>query len=192
MRWRRLYYVAIVVSGENILTVALLILAVIVAAILGYAATRPDSFRVERTITINAPAEKIFALINDFREWRAWSPWEDKDPALKRDYSGAVSGVGSLYRWEGNNQVGKGTMEILEAPAPAKVVIKLDFEKPFEGHNTAEFTLSSLGGATTVTWAMFGASPFMMKVMGIFMNMDTMVGRDFETGLARMKTAAER
>lgn len=167
------------------------VLVVGVAAVLAYAATKPDTFTVQRTATIKAPPEKIFALINDFRSWGQWSPYEKLDPELKRTYSGAPNGKGAVYAWEGNSKVGAGRMEILDAPAPTKVTIKLDFFRPFEAHNTAEFTLKPQGDATAVTWAMQGPNLFIGKVMSIFVNMDAMVGKDFETGLANLRAASE-
>ncbi len=165
---------------------------VVVAGILIYAATMPDTFRVQRTATIKAPPEKIFALINDLRSWSLWSPYEKKDPAMKRTFSGAASGKGAIYEWDGDNNVGKGRMEITEATPPAKILIKLDFIKPFEGHNTAEFTMEPRNDGTVVTWAMYGSASLMMKVMGLFMNMDNMIGNDFAAGLASLKAAAEK
>jgi uncharacterized protein YndB with AHSA1/START domain len=159
------------------------------------AATKPAEFRVERAAMIEAPAERIFSLIDDFHQWRAWSPWEDRDPALKRTYEGAARGRGAVYAWEGNRNVGAGRMEILSATSPSAIVIKLDFIKPFEGHNTAEFTMLPRGNATdartNVTWAMHGPAPLMHRVMQVFMNLDRMIGKDFETGLANLKKAAE-
>ena len=168
------------------------VLVVIVAGILIYAATRPDTFRVQRSVTIKAPPDKIYALIDDLRLWSGWSPYEKKDPAMKRTFSGAPSGKGAVYEWDGNNNVGKGRMEITNTAPASKVVIKLDFIKPFEGHNTAEFTMEPKGDNTVVTWAMYGSASFMMKVMGIFMNMDNMIGNDFAVGLANLKTLAEK
>jgi uncharacterized protein YndB with AHSA1/START domain len=165
---------------------------VLVGALLAYAATLPDSFRLERSATIQAPPDKVFALVNDFRQWTAWSPWENIDPALKRSYSGAASGVGSAYAWEGNKDVGTGRMEITEAVPGAKLVIRLDFLKPFEAHNTAEFSFARQGETTTVTWAMYGPSPYLAKLMGIVFSMERMVGGQFETGLANLKAAAEK
>ena len=167
-------------------------LAVVVAGILIYAATRPDSFRVQRSASIKAPPDKIFPLINDLHAWSAWSPYEKKDPAMKRTFSGAPNGKGAVYEWDGDKNVGKGRMEITEATPPARILIKLDFLKPFEGHNTAEFTMEPKGDNTVVTWAMYGPSAFMMKVMGIFMNMDNMIGNDFAAGLASLKAVAEK
>ena len=169
-----------------------IVAVVVIAAVLVLAATKPDSFRVERRASIKGRPEKIFGLINDFHNWRSWSPWEKMDPAMQRTYSGPESGKGSVYEWEGNNKVGKGRMEIIDAPPPSKVAIKLDFLKPFEAHNTAEFTLVPKGDATDVTWAMHGPSPFIAKVMSVFMSMDRLVGKDFEAGLANLKAAAEQ
>lgn len=168
------------------------VIVVVVAGILIYAATRPDMFRVQRTATIKAPPEKIFALINDLRSWSQWSPYEKKDPAMKRTFSGAANGKGAVYEWDGDNNVGKGRMEITEATPPGKILIKLDFIKPFEGHNTAEFTMEPRSDGTVVTWAMYGPASFMMKAMGLFMNMDNMIGNDFAAGLANLKAAAEK
>jgi Polyketide cyclase / dehydrase and lipid transport len=143
---------------------------------------------------VQAPAEAIFPLINNFHQWARWSPWEKRDPAMKRDYSGAESGKGAVYAWDGNKNVGSGRMEILDASSPSKITIKLDFFKPFEGHNTAEFTLAPErdASATNVIWVMQGPSSFMSKVMQLFMNFDTMIGRDFEAGLANLKKLAEK
>jgi carbon monoxide dehydrogenase subunit G len=168
-----------------------IIVVVLIAALLVYAATRPDIFRVKRATNIKAPPEKIFALIDDLHRWGAWSPYEKKDPTMKRTYSGAANGTGAVYEWEGDKNVGKGRMEITESSPPFKVMIKLDFVKPFETHNIVEFTLDAQGDSTNVTWDMHGPAPFMSKVIGIFINMDSMVGKDFETGLANLKTVAE-
>lgn len=163
----------------------------VVAGILGYAATRPDQFRVERSTRIDAPPDKVFATISDFHQWGAWSPWEELDPGMNRTHSGAASGQGAVYEWSGNKKVGQGRMEITTATPSQLVVIKLDFLEPFETHNTVELTLAPSGNGTDVTWAMFGSNPFLMKVMGVFMSMDKMVGKDFEKGLARLKKHVE-
>ncbi len=168
------------------------VILVIVAGILIHAATKPNDFRVQRSLAIKAPADRIYALIADFHAWANWSPYEKKDPDMKRSFRGAPSGPGAVYAWDGNKNVGTGRMEVLEAPVPSKVKIKLDFLKPFEGHNTAEFTMVPSGDTTNVTWAMYGPSPFMMKVMGTFMNMDRMIGDDFAVGLANLKAVAEK
>ncbi len=177
---------------KKIVIGVLIALIALIAGVLILAANKPDSFRVQRSATIQAPPEKIFALINDFKRWDAWSPWEKKDPAMKRTYSAVTSGKGARYAWKGNNDVGQGSMEIAESVPPSRVTLNLDFVKPFEGHNVVDFTLEPQGGATNVTWAMQGPAPFMSKVMQVFVDMDSMVGKDFETGLANLKAAAEK
>ena len=151
----------------------------------------PDTFEVKRMGRIQAPAERIFPLLADFHNWARWSPWEKLDPAMTKAYSGAASGRGAIYQWAGNSQAGAGRMEIVEAVAPSLVRIKLDFLKPFEAHNTAEFTLDARDGSTDVTWTMRGNRPYMLKVMSIFFSMDKMLGRSFEEGLANLKGNAE-
>ena len=168
------------------------VLASAIAVVLILAATRPDSFSVQRAAMVSAPPEKIFPLINDFRQWGNWSPYEHKDPAMKRTFSGAVRGKGAVYAWEGDKNVGKGRMEILEASAPSKIAIKLDFFTPFEAHNTAEFTMLPHEDATRVIWRMHGPAPFMARIMHLFINIDNMVGKDFEAGLANLKRLAEK
>ncbi|PZO03541.1 MAG: polyketide cyclase [Hyphomicrobiales bacterium] len=172
----------------------LLVIAIAVTLIL--AAMKPGSFQVQRSIAINAPPERVYPLIADFRAWGAWSPWEKKDPALKRSFSGAEAGVGARYAWVGDKNVGEGSMEIVEAKAPGRVGLKLDFIKPFEAHNDVVFSLQPHGqGATpstNVVWTMTGPVPFFAKIIHVFMNMDAMVGGDFEAGLAAMKATAER
>jgi K+-transporting ATPase KdpF subunit len=171
-------------------------IAIAVVVILGgfliYAATRPDTFRVERTATIKAPPERIFPLINDFQRWGAWSPFEKKDLAMKRTLSGALSGSGAVYEWDGNKEIGQGRMEIVESLPPSRVTLKLDFTRPFKAHNIVDFTLEPRGDSTQVTWAIHGPSPFISKVMGIVFNMDKMIGKDFEAGLAALKTVSEQ
>jgi uncharacterized protein YndB with AHSA1/START domain len=164
---------------------------VLVSALLIYAASKPDTFRVQRAMSIKAPPEKIFALINDLHRWRTWSPYERKDPAMKKTLGGATEGKGAVYEWEGNKDVGKGRMEITDTSPPSRVVIALDFVKPFEAHNIVEFTLEPNGNATNVTWAIHGPSPYFPKLMCIFVNMDSMIGNDFEAGLASLKAVAE-
>lgn len=166
-------------------------LVVVVAAILIFAATKPDTFHIERTASIKAAPDKIVPLIEDYRKWTSWSPWENKDPAMKRTYSGAASGKGAMYAWDGNKDIGQGEMVITEASS-SHVVIAMHFIKPFDSRSTAEFTLQPKGDSTNVTWAMHGPSPYMSKVIGIFFNMDTMIGKEFDTGLANLKTIAER
>ena len=166
-------------------------LALLVLALLIYAASKPDTFLVQRSILVKAPPEKIFPLIDNFHQWKKWSPWEKVDPALKRTYSGAESGIGAIYQWDGNKNIGQGQMEILEMRPPTKLRIKIDFLAPFEGHNTVEFTLEAQGDSTLVSHAMFGPSPYISKLMGIFFNMDKMIGDKFEEGLHSLKAIAE-
>jgi uncharacterized protein YndB with AHSA1/START domain len=177
---------------ETIALAVAAVVAVVVVVVLILAAMKPDSFRVERRATVKADPGKVFLCINDFHNWAAWSPYEKLDPAMQKTFSGAVSGKGAIYEWKGNDKAGTGRMEILESSAPKKITIKLDFLKPFEGHNTSEFTMSPKGDSTEVTWAMQGPSPFMMKIMHVFINMDKMLGKDFEAGLANLKAVAER
>jgi hypothetical protein len=169
-----------------------IIVIILIAALFGFVATRPDTFRVQRATSIKAAPEKIFALLNDFHSWGIWSPWEKMDPTMKKIHNGPANGKGVVYEWEGNNKVGKGRMEIMDTSPPSRITIKLDFFKPFEGHNIAEFTLAAKGGTTNVTWAMYGPSPYIARLMGLFFNMDNMIGKDFETGLANLKTVAEK
>jgi hypothetical protein len=168
-----------------------IIVVVVIAGILLYAATKPDSFRVQRTVLVNAPSDKVFPLINDLKAFATWSPYDKKDPAMKRTFGAVTAGKGATYAWEGNKDVGQGSMEIVES-GPRKVLIKLDIVKPFEAHNMAEFLFEPKGDSTSVTWAVYGPSPYMSKVVGTFMNIDDMIGRDFEKGLADLKAAAEK
>ena len=179
---------------SEIIAISAVALAVAIAIVLILASTRPDTFSVRRSAVVEAPAEKIFPLIENFHQWVNWSPWEDRDPAMKRTYAGAERGKGAIYAWDGNKNVGSGRMEILDASSPSKIVIKLDFFKPFEGHNTAEFTFAPErdASATNITWVMHGPSSLMSKVMQVFMNLDKMIGRDFETGLANLKRLTEK
>jgi len=177
---------------RKILTIFGAVLLATIAVIVVYASTRPDSFRVERSTAMNAPPEKIFPYIEGLKRWAEWSPYEGRDPAMKRAYSGADSGTGAVYEWDGNDDVGKGRMEIVDSTPPHRVVIKLDFLKPFEGHNMAELTVEPKGGQTIVTWAMYGPSTFMTKLIGTFMDMDDMIGRDFAAGLAKLKSVVEK
>ena len=172
----------------------LLLLVAAIAVLLLYATTRPDSFSMQRELLVKAPPEKVYPLITDFGAagWRLWSPWEKIDTDMKRTQSGAATGQGAVYAWEGNDKVGAGRMEITDAQAPTAVTIKLDFLKPFEAHNVAKFTLVPQGDGTRVTWAMSGPSSYLVKVMHIFFDMDAMVGKDFEAGLQGIKAQAEK
>ena len=174
------------------LKIIFIIIAVLIAAVLIYAATKPDTFRIARSTSIKAPPEKIFPLVSDLHNWNIWNPFAKKDLNAKGTYSGSESGVGSAYAWEGNKNVGKGSMEVAQLTPPSEVVYKLDFISPFEAHNTATFTLEPQGYSTQVTWAMSGPQPFMAKLMGVFMDCEKMVGPDFEAGLADLKALAEK
>lgn len=165
---------------------------VAIAALLIFAATRPDNFRVERKAVIQAPPERVFGLINDFHQWPLWSPWEKLDPAMKRTLGGPSSGLGATYAWTGNKDVGSGRMEIKESMPSSKIHIQLDFLEPFESNNQTDFILTPQGNATEVSWVMYGPASFMTKLMSVFASMDKMVGPDFEKGLANMKAVAEK
>lgn len=171
----------------------LLCLLGVIVLVLIYAATRADTFRVERSTTIQAEPAKVYALLNDFHNFPSWSPWQKLDPAMQATHSGAPSGQGAVYSWAGNDAVGSGRMEILQAVPNTSVTVKLDFLKPFEAHNTTLYTLApGNGGTTTVTWAMYGPSPYISKLMGVFVSMDSMIGKDFEHGLTNLKVIAEK
>jgi uncharacterized protein YndB with AHSA1/START domain len=180
---------------EAMIATILIVIVVAVAAVLAYAATKPDTFMVRRSASIAAPAEKIFPMIDDLRAQSAWSPFE-KDPNMKRTHSGAPRGKGAVYAWDGNRQVGAGRIAITESVPHSKVVLLLDMARPFKAHNTVEFTLDRIGAGTNVTgtkvtWAMQGRRPYMAKVMGLFMDCDKMCGGMFEEGLAKLKALAE-
>lgn len=167
-------------------------IALLVVVVLGLAATKADTFALERDTTINAPPSKVFALVNDFHEWEKWSPWDKLDPNMKRMYGGTPSGAGSTFAWEGNSEAGAGSMEILSSMAPSKVEIRLDFTKPFESHNVTAFMIDSTATGSHVVWSMRGPNPFISKIMSVFVSVDKMVGPDFEKGLATMKAEAEK
>jgi Polyketide cyclase / dehydrase and lipid transport len=165
--------------------------AAIFAVLFIVVATRPPTFHIERSITVNAPPEAAFAEVNDFHAWPNWSPWEKMDPGMKKTFAGAPSGAGSIYSWVGNDKVGEGRMTIEKSDQPSLVSIKLEFLKPFAATNTATFTFVPAPGGTKVTWAMDGEKNFMAKAFHMVMDMDKMVGGDFERGLTAMKAAAE-
>ncbi|TMH10962.1 MAG: polyketide cyclase [Betaproteobacteria bacterium] len=173
-------------------TIAIAIVVVVaLGALLLYAATQPDTFSVQRSASIKAPADKIHPLIDDLHRFNTWNPFDKKDPNVKGSYSGPANGPGAAYAFDGK-EVGTGSIRIVESSAPRKVTMQLDMQKPIEGHNTVEFTLTPRGDATEVTWAMRGSSPYIAKLMGVFVNMDRMIGQHFETGLADLKSLAER
>jgi carbon monoxide dehydrogenase subunit G len=171
---------------------ALVVAALVIVALLAYVATRPGSFRVERTATIGAPPAHIAGFITDFRRWALWSPYEHIDPSMSKKVSGAPSGVGAVYEWSGNGKAGAGRMEIVEPASASRIAIRMDFFKPFKARNLVTFTLVPEGAATRVTWAMDGPAPFMSKLMGVFINMDHMIGKDFAIGLENLKAVAEK
>jgi uncharacterized protein YndB with AHSA1/START domain len=177
---------------KTIAFVVVLLLVVVVGAVLAYAATKPDVFHVQRSASVKAPPDKIFPLINDFRSWASWSPYEHKDPAMKKTYSGAATGKGAIYEWDGDKNVGSGRIEIADTTPPSRLAIKLDMIKPFAASNRVEFTLQPQGDTTNVTWTMNGHTPYLAKIMHVFLDMDRMVGQDFETGLANLKALAEK
>jgi uncharacterized protein YndB with AHSA1/START domain len=176
----------------------IIIVAVAIAAVLAYvvifAATRPNTFRLERSVTIDAAPEKIFPLIDNFHNWSSWAPQDKEDPSMKRTYSGAASGAGAVSDWHSTGNAGSGRMSIIESMPPTRVLVKVDFVKPFAAHNLNEFILepiSELGPATKVTWSMQGSNLYVMKLMSAFVNMDRVMGKHFETGLNNLKKAAE-
>jgi uncharacterized protein YndB with AHSA1/START domain len=169
----------------------LLVLAVVGAVLLISVAMRPDNFRVTRSLAIAAPPGAVFPYVNELRRWALWSPWDKIDPALKRTYEGPPSGVGAIYRWEGIRKVGHGNMTITESQPPKRIQFNLEFLKPFKASHTAEFTFEAKGNQTLVTWSIAGKCNFMTKAMHLVMDMDKMIGGDFEKGLAQLKSVVE-
>lgn len=169
----------------------LLVLILLIAGFAVFVALQPADFRIERSGRMAAPPATAFAQVNDFRKWEAWSPWAKRDPSMKQTYEGASSGTGAVYLWAGNNEVGEGRMTIIESKPDELIRIKLEFLKPWQATNEAIFTFKPEGDQTVVNWAMVGKNDFMGKAFCLFMDMDKMVGGDFEKGLAQMKTAAE-
>ncbi len=167
-------------------------LVLCVAVVLVLAAMKPDVFRIQRSVAIKAPPAKIYPLIGDLRAFAQWSPFEKKDPDMKRAYTGAPTGKGQVYEWDGNNNIGAGRLIIADTAEPSKVTMQLEMIRPMEAHNMVDFTLAPNGDTTTVTWAMRGQTPFLGKILHVFMDMDRMVGRDFEAGLTDLKTIAEK
>ncbi len=176
---------------KKILLGIVIVVVVVVAVIAVVAALQPTHYHIERSATINAPTPVVFAQVNDFHKWEAWSPWAKIDPAMKQTCEGAPSGTGAIYTWAGNNQVGEGRMTITESHPSDLIKIKLEFMKPWSATNAANFTFKPQGNQTAVTWTMDGDNNFMGKAFGLFMNMDKMIGGDFEKGLAQMKSVAE-
>lgn len=166
-------------------------LAALIVIVLAVIATRPSTYRVERTTRIAAPPDVVFALVNDFHAWDRWSPWAHLDPSMRTTYGGPASGVGATYAWVGNDKVGEGNMRITENRPPQKVDIRLEFVKPMASVNQTEFTFRPDGAGTRVNWAVTGPLDFMGKGMDLFVGMDRMIGGDFEKGLASMRREAE-
>ena len=175
----------------NILLAVAAVIIALVIVLLIVVALRPADFRISRRISTAAPASAVFPHVNDLSKWREWSPWEKLDPNLKRTYEGPAAGVGAGYAWEGNPQVGQGRMTITESRPSDLVRIRLEFIKPFQATNTSEFSFERAGSDTVITWSMSGRNNFMAKAFGLLMNMDKLIGKDFEKGLARLKTIAE-
>jgi hypothetical protein len=169
----------------------LIAVAAVVVAFIGVVSMRPSDFRVSRTATISAPPPAVFAQVNDFHKWDAWNPWSKLDPNIKQTYGGAPAGVGATYAWTGNGNVGEGRMTITESHPSDLIRIRLEFLKPFAATHTAEFTFKPAGPKTDLTWSMAGKNNFMAKAMHLFMNMDKMIGGQFEKGLADIKAIAE-
>jgi uncharacterized protein YndB with AHSA1/START domain len=168
------------------------LIALVVLAILVIAAFRAGTLQIQRARQIEAPPDKVFALIDDFHKWKEWAPQDMEDPALKRTFSGPEHGLGAASEWSGSGNSGKGKMSIIESEPPKKITIKVDFVKPFEAHNVNEFTLEPVGASTLVTWQMRGTNAYFMKVMGIFVNLDKVMGKHFERGLDDLKIACEK
>ena len=177
--------------GVPLLKRILMALVLIVGVFLGVVAMQPADFRVARTATIAAPAPAVFGQVNDFHNWKEWSPWAKLDPASRSTFEGPSAGKGAIFRWAGNAQVGEGSMTITESRPSDLIRIKIDFLKPFQATNTAEFTFQPDGDQTVVTWSMSGSNGFVAKAFCMFMNMDKMLGGEFEKGLAQMKAVAE-
>jgi hypothetical protein len=167
------------------------VVVLVIAGLLRYTASRPDSFVVQRSTHVAAPPERILPLIDDFHAWASWSPYEKLDPGMKRTYSGALRGVGAVYEWDGNSKAGAGRMEIKRADT-SRVSTQLDFTRPFRANNAADFIFEPQADGTRVTWSMTGTNAFMTKLFGVFVNMDRLIGRDFEAGLASLKSLAEQ
>jgi len=171
--------------------IAALFVAALILALSAYAFTRPDQIRIERNLAVDAPPEAIYSLITDLREWRRWSPFEQLDPDMARDYGGAEKGVGATYAWQGDRNAGSGRMEIMDEDAPNRITIALHFISPMEARNTAIFLLTPEGDATRVSWAMEGEANTLSKLLQLFVDIDEMVGSDFQAGLEKLKSEVE-
>ncbi len=176
---------------RHIIRNVMLVVLVLIGGLLGFAATKPDDFQVTRSITIAAPPAAVFPHVNDFRKWEDWSPWAKLDPEAKNSFEGPESGAGAEFSWSGNNDVGEGKMTIAESQPPERIAIKLEFIRPFEDTCDVDFSFQPEGEQTKVTWTMAGQNNFISKIVCLFMNMDQMIGKDFEKGLASMKSVVE-
>jgi uncharacterized protein YndB with AHSA1/START domain len=176
---------------KQVLLVGAGVLAIGLITLLGVAARKPATFRIERVTSIAAPADRVYANIVDFHRWPAWQPWEKLDPRMSKRFKGPERGQGAVYEWQGNKEVGKGRMTIIEARPNQRVVVRLEFLEPFPADNRAIFTLVPRAGGTEVTWAMEGPNSFMGKVISVFVDMDEMLGGDFQRGLANLKQLCE-
>jgi uncharacterized protein YndB with AHSA1/START domain len=174
-----------------VLAYLLIGLAALIVLLVVIVVARPDDFRVSRSTSIAAPPAEVFAQVNDFHNWDAWSPWAKLDPTCRNSFSGAPAGQGAVFSWDGNRKVGAGRMTMTDSQPPELIRIRLEFLRPFKATNTSEFTFQSQGGQTAVTWSMYGKNNFLSKAFGLFMDCDTMVGADFEKGLASLKSALE-
>lgn len=178
-------------GGSAMLPIVSTVVVALVAALVIRVITRPDSMKIERSAVIDAPPERVYSLLVNFRQWKRWSPWEELDPAMERTFSGAEQGKGSVYAWSGNRKAGEGRMEIITAEPPHHLRLHIVFLKPFKAENTIDFTLTPQNGETQVRWSMEGQNTLGSKVMQSVVNMDRLVGRDFERGLANLRTEAE-
>ena len=169
----------------------LIAVAIVLAGLAAYIATRPAEFRVTRAASIAAPAPAVFAQVNELKKWEAWSPWAKKDPQMKQTYQGPTAGTGAVTAWQGNKDVGEGRMTIVESRPNELIRFRLEFIEPFAATNSAEFSFREEGGRTTVTWSMRGQNNFIGKTMGVVFDFDKMIGADFEAGLASLKTLVE-
>lgn len=169
----------------------LIVVLLVIAGVLVYAATQPDESRIERSLKIAAPPQAIFPHLNNPASHRAWSPWEKKDPDMQRSYSGPAAGKGAVYEWRGDSNIGAGRLTVIESTPPTRVVMDLEFLEPMQARNTAEFLLQPADDGTVVTWSMHGKANYLSKLMGLFIDFDDMIGREFENGLADLKALVE-
>jgi hypothetical protein len=168
------------------------VIAVLVAIVLAFAATKPKIFTIRRMINVKAQPDKIFVLINDFHNWSGWAPQDREDPTMKRTYSGTANSKGAVSEWDSHGSAGKGRMSIIESDPPRRIAVEVDFVKPFEAHNINEFTLEPVADFTKVTWTMHGTNLYIMKLISIFRNIDSVAGKHFERGLENLKALAEQ